>query len=429
MRVLVVGATGIIGSSVAARLVRSGTEVVAVAHRPGPAADRLQGVRMVVFDMAHATPEDWGSHLQGVDAVVNCAGVLQDSARDSTRGVHSEGAATLFHACEAAGVRRVIHFSAIGADRESLSAFSATKRAGDEALMARDLDWVILRPSVVVGRAAYGGSALFRGLAAFAWLPRTPDAGPLQVVQLDDVVETVVRLLEPDAPGRLAIEVAGPERLSFEQVVAAYRRWLGWRPARVLALPGFVMATAYRLGDLAGALGWRPPVRTTARREIIRGAVGDPSKWMRLTGIRPLRLADALAAEPATVQDRWFAGLYLLKGLGFAVFSLFWIATGLISLGPGYGIGKAMMLEGGAGPLSGPSVVAGALADLIMGVGIAWRRTTRPALLAAVAISLFYAAAGTLLLPRLWIDPLGPMLKIWPILALNLLLLAILDDR
>jgi hypothetical protein len=150
---------------------------------------------------------------------------------------------------------------------------------------------------------------------------------------------------------------------------------------------------------------------------------------MRLTGVRPQRLADALAAEPATVQDRWFAGLYLLKPFGFAVFSLFWIMTAVISLGPGYRIGEAMMIEGGAGPLSGPSVVAGALADLAIGLGVAWRRTTRPALLAALGVSFFYAVAGTLLLPRLWIDPLGPMLKIWPIMAFNLLLLAILEDR
>ena len=113
----------------------------------------------------------------------------------------------------------------------------------------------------------------------------------------------------------------------------------------------------------------------------------------------------------------------------FVVFSAFWIATALISLGPGYAIGKSLMEEGGAGALAGPSVVAGALADLVIGIGIAFRGTARIALYGALAISLFYAAAGTLLVPRLWIDPLGPMLKIWPIIALNLVALAILDDR
>jgi len=113
----------------------------------------------------------------------------------------------------------------------------------------------------------------------------------------------------------------------------------------------------------------------------------------------------------------------------FGVLSIFWIGTGLISLGPGYQIGKDLMLEGGADALSGPSVIAGAVADIIIGVGIAIRRTARVALHAAIAISVFYFVAGTLLLPRLWSEPLGPMLKIWPILVLILIALAILEDR
>src|SRR3954468_21208792 len=55
-----------------------------------------------------------------------------------------------------------------------------------------------------------------------------------------------------------------------------------------------------RLADLAGWLGWRPPIRTTARREIVRGAVGDPSEWIRLTGIEPRSLLEGLRSEPAT---------------------------------------------------------------------------------------------------------------------------------
>ena len=430
MRVLVVGATGLIGSAVAARLKQDGHEVVGVARALGQLTRRVPADRWIALELRRATePAAWAPHLEGVDAVVNSAGTLQDSARDSTRAVHDAAPRALWRACEGAGVRRIIHFSAMGVDRGALTRFSETKREGDHGLEESGLDWVILRPSVVVGRPAYGGSALFRGLAALPILPRTPDAGPLEIVQLDDVAETVARLLHSGAASRVALELSGPEPLTFEEVVAAYRAWLGWRPARLVSVPGWTMAALYRLGDLVSRLGWRPPIRTTARREIVRGAVGDNREWTRLTGIVPQSLHAALAAEPASVQERWFARLYFLKPVALGTFILFWLATCLVSLGPGYGLAAAYMRRAGAGALSEPSVIAGALTDLIVACLIAWRPTARLGLFAALAVSLFYVAAGTWLLPGLWVDPLGPMMKIWPILALNLLCLAMLDER
>jgi uncharacterized protein YbjT (DUF2867 family) len=430
MRVLVTGATGLIGSAVAARLLADGHDVAGMARQVARARRRLPQIRWIALDMGRAASgEVWLPHLEGIDAVVNCAGALQDSPQDSLAGVHHQGLAALIGACERGGVRRVVQFSAIGIDRQTPTAFSATKRAGDDALMRSGLDWIILRPSVVIGRSAYGGSALFRGLAALPVLPIMPGMAPLQIVQLDDVVETVAVYLKPGAPSRLVLELAGPERLAFAEVVARYRRWLGWPDAPGFRVPPLLAAMLYRLGDLVALLGWRSPIRSTARLEIARGATGDPAEWMRATGIEPRSLGRALAAEPASVQERWFASLYFLKAAVFIVLPLFWIATGLISIGPGYGAGVALMREGGAGALSGPIVLAGGLADILIGLAIAVRRTSRAGLYAALAITLFYTIAGTVLLPRLWADPLGALLKALPVMVLSLIALAVIEDR
>jgi hypothetical protein len=74
-------------------------------------------------------------------------------------------------------------------------------------------------------------------------------------------------------------------------------------------------------------------------------------------------------------------------------------------------------------------VIAGALADIIIGIAILCRPLSRYGLWAALIISLTYAVIGTALVPRLWSDPLGPMLKIWPVLMLNLVAMAIREDR
>ncbi|GLS28357.1 NAD(P)H-binding [Mesorhizobium albiziae] len=176
MRILVTGSSGLIGTAVCARLVVEGYDVVRAQRRKPDRAD--EGETIIPIDMANAlAAEDWSHALRGVDAVVNCAGVLQDSAREHTTEVHAWGAGALFRSCERAGVRRVIHFSAIGVDREQSSAFSASKLAGDEALMKLDLEWVVLRPSVVLGQPVFGASALFRGLAALSFHPCRIPAG------------------------------------------------------------------------------------------------------------------------------------------------------------------------------------------------------------------------------------------------------------
>jgi uncharacterized protein YbjT (DUF2867 family) len=430
LHVLVTGATGLIGSAVVSHLVLLGHHVTGISRGACTAKDNQTGASWIALDISRqVVPEDWLPHLRGVDAVVNCAGALQAGPSDDLKGVHAVGIAALFAACEQLGIRRVVHFSAIGVDRAAPTDFSRTKLDGDQMLMARDLDWVILRPAVVLGRATYGAGALMRALAALPLLPVMPNTGPLQVVQLDEVVETVAFFLGSDAPGRVALEIAGPERLSFADVVLHYRRWRGDQAPRIAHLPEWVARLTYALGDFAGLLGWRPPVRSTARREIARGAVGDPEPWSRMTGIVPRSLSAALGAEPVSVQERWFAPMYLLKPFIFVVLATFWIITGILSVGPSYERGVALMLEGGAGPLSGPSVIAGGVADLLIGIGIGVRRFTRPALIAALALSLFYVVAGTFLLPRLWLEPLGPLTKIWPIMILNLAALAILKDR
>jgi uncharacterized protein YbjT (DUF2867 family) len=429
MRVLLLGASGLIGSAVAARLVAQGHSIVAISRQKRWTLG-LFPVSEAVIDIASATkPGQWRPHLDDIDAVVNCAGVLQDSPRDSTQGVHIAGVAALFLACEQANVRRVVHISAVGVDRHGETAFSRSKRVGEQALMARNLDWVILQPSVVVGRAAYGGSALIRGLAALPVAPVISNTAPLQIVHLDDLVETIIFFLKPDAPSRMTIEIVGPKEWRLDAAVALFRSWLRWPPAATFRVPHWLAEAMLRLGDAASLLGWRPPMRSTAGQEMMRGATGDPSDWMRLTGIVPRDLKAALAAEPASVQERWFARLYLLKPVVLVVLSVFWTFTGIISLGPGYETAKRLLEEGGMAELAGASVIAGAVADILTGIGIIIRPIARVALYAALALAVFYAIIGTILFPYLWFDPLGPIAKIAVVLALQLVALAILDER
>src|SRR3954470_9738434 len=131
MKIAVLGGTGLIGSAIVTRLSSRGHSVFSLSRSFCPADPRA-----IKVDLSHATsPSYWLPYLDGVEAIVNCAGVLQDGAKDSTAMVHHQGVASLVAACEQLKIRRVIHFSAIGVDRKTPSAFSKTKFAGDNALM------------------------------------------------------------------------------------------------------------------------------------------------------------------------------------------------------------------------------------------------------------------------------------------------------
>ena len=141
-----------------------------------------------------------------MDAVVNCAGALQNSSNDSVYGVHARGAVTLYEVCQSKGLRRIVHLSAAGVEAKR-SAFSQSKLAGDQWLLASDLDWTILRPSVVVGNSAFGGSALLRGLAALPFTPDFRNAGKLQLMHLEDVADTVAICVQKSIESRQMLEL------------------------------------------------------------------------------------------------------------------------------------------------------------------------------------------------------------------------------
>ena len=69
------------------------------------------------------------------------------------------------------------------------------------------------------------------------------------------------------------------------------------------------------------------------------------------------------------------------------------------------------------------------MADKTIGLAIAWRRTSWYGLWGAIGLSCFWILVGTILLPELWNEPLGPLLKIWPILLAHFVALGILDER
>jgi class 3 adenylate cyclase len=266
---------------------------------------------------------------------------------------------------------------------------------------------------------------MLRGIAAFPGVvPVVRADARMQVIGLDDLAETVARALAPDAPAKTVWEVAHPQVHRLADIVAAIRFWLGFPPRRVLALPDAFARAVAAVADALGFLGWRSPARTTSFAQLTAGVIGDPSRWMAETGIAPKSLDQILAARPTSVQDRWFARLYLLKPLAILGLAIATIVPNAERLAAYLGIGSSSF---GGRPMlfaAASSVVA-----LLAGLSLAVRPAARCALLVLLALTLLQLA-GLRFRPSItFVGLLDVVAFTLPMVLLILFTLGILDDR
>ncbi|MDB5360229.1 MAG: hypothetical protein JWO51_1526 [Rhodospirillales bacterium] len=428
MHVLLTGANGFIGRYIMGALLAAGHHVVPAVRRPAEIDGLLPAPAAIRVDMNRdVVPEDWLGRLVGIDAVINCAGVLQGRPGQSIGAIHEAAPKALFEACRRAGVRRVIQISAVSAEPAADTAYAATKHAADSFLATLDLDWVILRPSLVYAAGAFGGTALFRALASLPGIvPLIGQGNQLfQPIHIDDLTATILLLLRDGLSNRVVIDPVGPERVSLRDVLVDLRAWLGLSPGRLVAIPRALIAPVARLGDLFGG-----PISTTALKQLDFGNVGSPEAFTAATGIQPRHWRDALLAHPAQWQDRWHARLYFVRPMLRASLILTWLGSGIVGLWqPPAKLIPLLQQLGLAGPVGQSLALGFSIVDLAIALALLLRWRPGVAMMVQLCTVLGYTLGLGLLAPGLWTDPFGPLLKNLPILAAILALGALESDR
>src|SRR5258708_3393190 len=309
-KILVLGASGLIGRFVTDDLRARGFHVVGIARRfpPSQKASALDlELPVMSMDPASLAPVI-GEH--GIELVVNCLGVLQDGPGSDTRAVHRDFVARLLQAIrDSRRVIRLIQISIPGADKDDRTAFSVTKREAERLIAASGIPYAILRPGFVIAPSAHGGSAMLRALAAFPIdLPKLESANPFQPVAVEHIAATIAWLAGHDGAARIADAVTWdlmqPQPVTLGGVIEQFRRSFGTAGMPRITLPALMLDLGAKLGDLASWLGWVPPMRTTAITEFRRGGTGDPHPLMAATGIVPRPLLQPEGQRPPTLHHK-----------------------------------------------------------------------------------------------------------------------------
>lgn len=433
MRILVTGATGFIGRHIVRRLERDGHELICVGRSRARLERLLPGRRHVVLDFGRIQrAEDWTPRLREVDAVVNAVGLIREGHEGDFEQIHTRAACSLFQACHACGVGRVVQISALGSDEQAATRYHLTKRAADRCLAELDphretMRWTVLRPSIVYGPGAQS-TALFAALAALPLVPRVGSGTDrMQPIQIDDLCEAVARIIGSAEPVPAVLDVVGPAPVTTDELLLAFRRWLGLRPAPRLPAPLPLLQLIGYLGERIGS----GPVNRETVRMLRRGNTADPRPMIAALEFRPADLTTGLARTPAEQKDRWHAQLYFLRLPLRLSIALLWIVTGLLSFGL-YPVEDSYALLARAGiqgdVLPGMLLYGAAAWDFLLGAALLAGRRVRLIGLLQIATILVFTAIITATIPTEWLHPFGPVTKNIPLIVATLVMMALEDE-
>jgi len=289
--ILLTGATGTIGSALLRRLVSEGKQVRCLVRDPRRLGSERVRVQIALGDLAN--PASFRHALRGVDTVVHLAATIRDQEGASIEELNAVATLRLLRASERVGAKRFLFFSALGATPHSPARFFRAKALAEEAVRRSPLDTFVFSPSI----AYTPGDPWLRLLERMSWLPAMPVSGNgealYQPIWADDAAAATMAVLDGRGNGAEPIELAGPETMSYDQIVKTVLRSLG-RRRRLVHVPLPVVRSGLRA--LEAAVGTSSAFATWGEAELMeipmtssKGTADAES-----LGVSPLRMSAVL---------------------------------------------------------------------------------------------------------------------------------------
>ncbi len=281
-RILITGATGLVGRSLVGRLLRSGWRVRGLTRSPKHAKElETVGCRAVIGDIRDDRAVDHA--VSRVHTLIHLAAILRPWRNLTYESITAEGTQRMVLAAKRAGVERFIYVSALGVSSGDGHPYMAAKWRAEEAVRASGLDYTIFRPSYLYGR----DGAFLRLLEQLSVVPVIPVIGPgrqkLQMLWVEDLADCIVISLGYSPSSGKTYEIGGPEALEFRQILDLVCLAKGKRPRPKLSVP-------YALVKPFAALGAKLiptlPATPDTLELLLRDSVCDIGYVLSTFGVR-----------------------------------------------------------------------------------------------------------------------------------------------
>jgi uncharacterized protein YbjT (DUF2867 family) len=198
--IAVTGGTGFVGSHFVEHALAQGHQLRALTRRPQPGRAGITWI-----EGALDKPDSLAALVQGTDAVLHIAGVINAPDRAGFAAGNIEGTRALIAATEAAGIRRFVQVSSLTAREPDLSLYGWSKAEADKLLIASNLDWTIVRPPAIFGPRDQEMLELFK-LAKRHVVPLPPAGGRMSVIAVGELIRLLLALPTSNALIREIVE-------------------------------------------------------------------------------------------------------------------------------------------------------------------------------------------------------------------------------
>ncbi len=266
--VLVIGGSGFVGRYVVNRLVNACHRVVVPTRRRENARHLILLPTVDVVEADAFDAPTLARLAADAQVVINLVGILNETGKETFARLHVELARRVVDACRGAGIRRLLHMSALNADPTGPSRYQRSKGEAEALVVASGLDWTIFEPSVIFGREDHFLN-LFAKLARH--LPVLALAGAqtrFQPVYVGDVAECFARALDLPATIRERYPLCGPEIYTLRELVAFVSRVTGNERPIVALGPALSRLQALALEKLPGTLMSRDNLASMQRDSV-----------------------------------------------------------------------------------------------------------------------------------------------------------------
>lgn len=313
MKVLLLGATGLLGHNVLLRLMAEGHRVVALVRRadgiclPGGEWETVKGSLLDYEVLSQAS--------QGCDAIVNCAGTTDMSLRhyEDFLPVNRDLCSNLVRLMDDTGIGTLVHTSTVNtigfgtaanpAD-ESVpmrppfegSFYADSKRAGEETVLQAAMEGrhvVVVNPGFMLGAWDVNPSSGRMLTAAYRKPLMFAPKGGKAFVHVKDVAQAVVNALTQGENGNRYIAVNSHACLSIKELYEMQSRVCGYRQ-RVLLAPNWLLLTAGRVGDMLRAMGVKTQVSTHNINQLLVREYYDNKCAIKDLGLKETPMEEAI---------------------------------------------------------------------------------------------------------------------------------------